>query len=403
MGKSYSRPFDGIRVVDLSQGLAGPACAMLLAAHGAEVVKVEPPEGDWVRALGTRHGEQSGHAMAVNRGKRSIALDLKAPEGLEVAWRLIARADVVIESFRPGGAARLGLDYEAVRARNARALYVSISGFGRTGPYAARAATDMVGQAHSGMMSLTRDGDGRPQKIGFVLVDSVCALFAFQAVATSLYARESEGRLIDVSLMQSAAALIAPKIVESHLEGASARPLNVPGGSYRTRDGWIAITMMRESQYQALCRALGRPELAEDARFAGPEARADAADVLVPLIQEVVATRTTEDWLARLSAAGVLCNRINAVGDWLADEHVRAVEAAPMLAQAPVGAVPVPRIPGLPEAALANLAPEAPAIGAHAAEILAELGYSDAEAAALRAKGVVRAPAATGTRAAGGA
>ena len=400
MGASYERPFEGIRVADLSQGLAGPGCGLLLAAHGADVVKVEPPEGDWARTLGTRHGEHAALDMAVNRGKRSIALDLKSPGGRKVALNLIARADVVIESFRPGVAARLGLDYESVRACNPRALHVSISGFGRAGPYAARAATDTVGQAHSGIMSVNRDADGRPVKVGFVLVDTVTALFAFQAVATSLYARADRGRLIEVSLMQSAAALIAPKIVERHLEGESPRALNAPSGCYRTGDGWIAVTLIRESQYRALCQALGRPDLAGDARFADPALRADGAAVLVPIVEGIIATRTTADWLDRLAAAGVMCSRVNDIGDWLEDAHVQAVDAAPLLPQDPVGAVPLARIPGLPHAALANLAPEAPAIGAHGAEILADLGYSPAEIARLIAGGAVRVPARSGARAA---
>ncbi len=387
--RSYDRPFADIRVVDMSQGLAGPACGMLLAAHGASVVKIEPEKGDWSRGLGTRHGPHTALEMAVNRGKKSIALDLKSPDGVAVAHRLIDDADVVIESFRPGVADRLGVGYETARRSNPRLLYVSISGFGQKGPYAARSCTDMVGQAFSGIMSINRDEAGTPFKIGYIPVDTATSMYAFQAVSTSLYARGDEGRLIDVSLMQSAAAMIAPKIIESYLEGASPRPLNSPGGSYQTSDGWIAITLMREEQYQAICRVIGRPELATDPRFDNPEKRADALEVLAPMIRDVIRTKTSDEWIARLTAADVLCNRINEITDWLADPHVQAIDAAPRSAQNVVGAVPVPRIPGMTDAAFANLSRATPAIGEHGREVLAAVGYNTEQIESLIASGVL--------------
>lgn len=387
--RNYDRPFADIRVVDMSQGLAGPACGMLLAAHGASVVKIEPEKGDWSRGMGTRHGPHSALEMAVNRGKRSIALDLKSPDGVAVLHRLFEDTDVVIESFRPGVADKLGVGYESVRKINPRTLYVSISGFGQQGPYAERSSTDMVGQAFSGMMSINRDEAGTPFKIGYIPVDTSTSMYAFQAVSTSLYARGDEGRLIDVSLMQSAAAMIAPKIIESYLEGTAPRPLNAPGGSYQTSDGWIAITLMREEQYQAICKAIGLPELATDPRFDNPEKRADALDQLAPMIREVILTRATDEWIERLTAADVLCNPINEITDWLGDPHVQAVDAAPLLAQNGVGAVPVPRIPGMTDAAFANLSPATPAIGEHGRQILAEIGYSADRIEAMIASGVL--------------
>lgn len=390
--RSYDRPFAGIRVVDMSQGLAGPACGMMLAAHGASVIKIEPPTGDWSRGLGTRHGHHTAMAMSVNRGKKSIALDLKQTDGVAVVHRLFKDADVIIESFRPGVADRLGVGYETAREMNPRALYVSVSGFGQAGPYADRSSTDTVGQAFSGMMSMNRDESGVPFKIGYVPVDTAASMYAFQAVATSLYARGEEGRLIDISLMQAAAATIAPKIVESYLEGGSPRPLNVPAGSYQTSDGWIAITLMREEQYQAICHAIGRPELATDPRFDNPEKRADTIDQLTPMIREVIFTRTSDEWLTQLTEANVLCNKINDIDDWLADPHVQAVDAAPLVAQNVVDAIPIPRLPGMTDAAFANLSASTPATGEDGREVLTDLGYRTDQIDAMAAAGVLCLP-----------
>ena len=386
---SYERPFAGIRVVDMSQGVAGPGCGMLLAAHGADVIKIEPPQGDWIRALGTPRGDLSPMALAFNRGKRGVALDLKNPRGRDAALRMIDRADIAIQSARPGAAERLGLGYEQARARNPRLLYVSVSSYGREGPYAQRPGTDTVLQAWSGLMAINRDDAGRPRRVGFVLVDTATALYAFQAAATALYARRGEGRRIDVSLMQGAAALLAPKLVEAALEGAAPRPPNPPAGAYRTSDGWIAVTLVRESHYAELCAALGRPELATDPRFDTGTKRADRLDELTALVAAAIAERTTAEWLATMGAAGVLCSPINAPSEWLADEHVRAAAAAPAFDQPGIGSVPVPRLPGLPAAAHANLAAPAPHIGEHTEAVLAEHGYAPAEIAALRATGAL--------------
>ena len=286
---AYDRPFAGIRVVDMSQGVAGPGCGYLLAAHGAEVVKIEPPAGDWLRGLDPRHGDHSAMSLAVNRGKRGVALDLKHPRGRAAALRLLDRADVAIQSARPGGMARLGLDYDSVRARNERLLYVSVSSYGSRGPYADRAGTDTVLQAWSGLMAVNRDADGRPRRVGFVLVDCATAMYAFQTAAAALFARRGgAGRHIEVDLMQGAAALLAPKLAEAHLQGGAMRSPNAPAGAYRARDGWIAVTLVRESHFAGLCRVLGRPELAVDPRFDTGEKRAEREAELREIVAAVL-------------------------------------------------------------------------------------------------------------------
>jgi crotonobetainyl-CoA:carnitine CoA-transferase CaiB-like acyl-CoA transferase len=384
------RPFAGLRVLDATQGLAGPYCAMLLAQHGARVIKVEPPEGDWSRGIGTRHGDATALSIAANRGKASLVVDMKRPGAAAALRRVAARCDVFLESFRPGVADRLGLGHAALSADNPRLVYASISGYGADGPYAQRAGTDTVLQAFSGMMALNRDGDGRPNRVGFLVVDSLTALYAFQAVSVALYARlaGAGGRHLQLSLMQSAAAFLAPKLVEHALEGDDARPLNVPAGGYRTRDGWIAVTLSRESHFPALCRAIDRPDLADDPRHASFQSRADHQVALKAQIARTLETRDTADWLERFAAHEVMANPVSTLGDWVADPHVQAVGAASRIDLPGVGTIAWPAIPGVsridahePRAAWAR-------IGEGGVEALRELGFEEAAISELRAAGV---------------
>ncbi len=388
--------YAGLRVLDLGQGVAAPYCAMLLAMHGAEVVKLEPLAGDWSRGLGTQYGDHTAMSAHYNRGKRSLALDLKAPAAREIAASLAARADIVIEGFRPGVAARLGLGYEELRARNARLLYVSVSGFGQEGPYAALPCTNSVAQAFSGLMSVNLGNDGMPHRVGAIIIDTITGLYAAQALGVALYTRErrGEGRLIEVSLAQCAAAMLGHKLAEHALEGGSPRQLNVPTGAYRTRDGWIMVALVREEQYGRLVGALGRPDLAEDPRFADFAARAAHASVLIDILGRVIAGETTETWLARLRAADILADRVNGFDDWLADPHVVATGGAVRVEQPGVGNFPTPRTPGIPPPIDAAMSP-APRIGEHGAAILAEIGFDAAAIARLSSENILFIPKAS--------
>ena len=232
------RPYAGLRVLDLTQGVAGPHCAFLLAQHGADVVKIEPPGGDWGRGIGKRHGPYSAFFLQVNRGKRSLALDLKQAEAQRAAAALAARADIVLEAFRPGVTARFGLDYETVRAANPRVLYLSVTGYGQHGPWSDRPLTDSIAQAVTGMMVMNRDKDGLPQRVGMIAIDVMTGLYAFQALSTALYARAVQGapgRHIDIGLQQSAGAFMAAKMLEYHLEGPEPQKVGSPVGGLRDR------------------------------------------------------------------------------------------------------------------------------------------------------------------------
>src|SRR5258707_966387 len=225
-GMSYDAPFAGLKVVDLSQGIAGPYCAILLAQHGAEVIKVEGiGEGDWARTLGTRYGTHSAFSIVGNLGKKSIAVDLKSEAGKQVVWRLLKGADVFLEGFRPGVIKRLGFDYDSIAAREPRLLYVSISGFGQTGPLSARPAMDPLLQAYTGLMNENRGEDGIPHRVPVIVVDMSTALYAFQALSAALYARRDQprGRYIHVSLMQAAAPLQSIRLMAGHLDGGTIR------------------------------------------------------------------------------------------------------------------------------------------------------------------------------------
>lgn len=388
---SYEKPYAGLKVVDASLGIAGPHCGMLLALYGADVVKIEPLFGDWVRPLGTTYGDHSALSIAYGRGKRSVALDLKSPDGAKIAHRLARDADVFIESFRPGVADRLGLGYAALKATNPRLLYVSVSGFGQTGPSANLPCTDLVAQAFSGLISINTGADGIPHRVGFTVVDVLTGLYAFQAVAPALAARAeaTEGRHIDVSLMQSAAAVQAAKIAEHYLEGGTPPAFNPPAGSYATADGWIVVTQVKEAHFRRICQALDRPELADDGRFADFERRVRHADELVETIRQVILTRTTADWMARFGAVDVLANPVYDYGEWLDHPQVRAVAAAPMVNQPGIGPVPVPNIPGQAPIQDGDPLHVAPAIGEHSREILTGLGYDAAAIDALARDGAV--------------
>jgi crotonobetainyl-CoA:carnitine CoA-transferase CaiB-like acyl-CoA transferase len=386
--------YSGLKVLDLGQGIAAPYCAMLLAMHGAEVIKIEPIAGDWSRGLGTAYGDHTAMSAHYNRGKQSLALDLKAPAGRDIALSLARRADILVENNRPGALDRLGLGYDALRTDNPRLLYVSISGFGQEGPYANLPCTDSVAQAFSGLAALNIGNDGAPHRVGAIIIDTLTGLYAAQALGVALYARERRGigRRIAVSLAECGAAILGQKLAEHVLENGAPRVLNVPTGAYRTRDdGWVMIALIREGDFTRLVGALGRPDLAADPRYADFAARAEHAAPLFETMRASVAMQATADCLARLRAADVLADRINGFDDWLADPHIAATGGAVPVDQPGMGSFKVPRTPGVPPDADRDLAPS-PRIGEHGRAVLAGLGYREADIERLVAERAVRLP-----------
>ncbi|MGE0287987.1 MAG: CaiB/BaiF CoA transferase family protein [Bradyrhizobium sp.] len=391
LSPTHEAPYRGLRVLDLGQGIASPYCAMLLGVYGADVIKVEPPEGDWSRFLGTTYGNHTTLSAVYNRGKRSLCLDMKHPDGVAIAKRLASDSDVLIEGFRPGVAARLGLGYEELSRDNPGLIYLSISGFGQSGPYSKRPGSDSVAQAFSGLVSVNPGNDGLPHRIGTTVSDVVTGVYAFQAIATTLFARMATGtgRWIDVNLAQSTAALLGHKVAEHVLEGGVPRALNVPAGTYQCSDGWMMVTLVNEAQYKRLCGAIGRDDLAADPRFADFARRADSADALIPQLREVFRAQPAEVWLARLHAADVIAERIHNPGEWLRSPHVEATRAAVRQDTPGVGPVFSPRTPGIASLSEDHLCP-APDIGQDSVAVLLEAGYDRAVIDDLIKAGAVR-------------
>jgi crotonobetainyl-CoA:carnitine CoA-transferase CaiB-like acyl-CoA transferase len=390
---SYDAPFAGLKVVDLSQGIAGPYCAMLLAQHGADVIKVEGiGEGDWARTLGTRYGSHSAFSIIGNLGKRSIAVDLKSEAGKQVVWRLLKDADVFLEGFRPGVIGRLGFDYDSMAAREPRLLYLSISGFGQSGPLAERPAMDPVLQAYTGLMIENRGEDGIPHRVPVIVVDMSTALYAFQALSAALYARRDEtaGRYIDVSLMQAATALQSIRLMACHLEGGTMKPGGAPGGVFKIADGWMSLVAINDRDWKNLCAVMEMAALANDPRFTTPASRLANSDALYAIMRPVFAAEPWLVWTKRLTNARLMHERLNSYAEFLEQPQVRKTGLIQWLSQAGFNRpVPVPALPGMLAQADGTPRGTAPVTGQHTAAILAEHGFSAGEIESLLAQGTV--------------
>ena len=390
---SYEAPFAGLKVVDLSQGIAGPYCAGLLAQNGADVLKIEPTGGgDWSRGLGRVYGDNTAYLIPANIGKRSVALDLKSEAGIEALWRLIKDADVFIEGFRPGVIGRLGFGYEAVAAVNPRIIYLSVSGFGQTGPFAERPAMDPVLQAFTGLTLENKGEDGVPHRVPVIPVDMTTAMFAFQAVSAALYARREEvvGKYIDVSLMQGAALLQSVRMMGSYLEGGEILQGAAPSGIFRCADGWINITVVRPFEWIAFCKSIGREDLPADPRFLARDDRIANSDALYAIVRPIVAALTNEQLSAMLTEARIMHERLNTYADFLAHEHTRATGVIAWLSQPGVPQkVPLANIPGAPPLIDGTPRAHSPTLGEHTAEVLRQHGYTDQQIREFAATGAV--------------
>jgi len=387
----YHAAFAGMKVIDLTGGVAGPSCAMMLGQHGADVIKVETPHagGDWSRILGRTYEDHSAFSIYGTMGKRSVALDLKTPEGKEVLWRLIKGADVFMEGLRPGTMDRLGFGYDAVSAREPGILYYSISGFGQTGPLAARPAMDPVLQAFIGIVNENRgEHDNHPHRIAISLIDMFTGLLGFQAIATSLYVRREQtvkkGRYLEASLMQGGAMLSVIRMIAQYLERGQAQRTSMPNGVFDTEDGQLNITMVRPTDWPTFCDAIQRNDLLEDPRFSTHAARGKNLDELYTVIRPIFKTWKTADIAKRFTERNLMNGKVNTYEEFLREEQVAATGIISWLTQPGVPEpIPMPNIPGLPPLESGTKRAHAPRLGEHTREVLTEYGYSDAEIAAL--------------------
>jgi len=400
-------PLDGITVLDLSQGAAGPTCGMHLGDLGADVIKVEPPGGEWGRGLGPPFvAGVAASFLGMNRNKRGVVVDLKQPGGDEVILRLAERCDVALESFRPGVADRLGIGYEAMSGRNGRLVYASISAFGQEGPWRDRPGVDGIAQAMSGIMSVTGTADGPPVKVGVPAADMAGGAFTSQAVLAALLARERTGRgqRVDVSLLDS---LLAFQVVplsmyladgRPPLRLGSAAPYAAPNEAYRTSDGHVMVAAYTPTRWPALCTAMGMPELAGDPRFDTNEKRVVARRDLTAVLEPVFCTRTTREWIEILDRLDVLCGPLLDYPSLMAEEHVAGSSAVVTVEHPAVGAIRSTAAPGrFSETTAAAGRPPPVFPGEDTTAVLHDHGFTHDEIRMLLERGIVHDPAREGS------
>ena len=380
-------PLHGVRVLDLTGVVSGPFATMFLADQGADVLKIEPVGGDITRrsrATIDKSGEFSALFISSNRGKRSLAIDVKSEAGREVLAKLVRDTDVLVQNFRPGTMERLGLGADELRARHPRLIYVSISGVGETGPYVKKRVYDPIIQGLSGFADIqSQPVTNRPQMIRTIVCDKTTAVMTAQAVAAALYAREKTGQgdHIKVAMLDVMIAYLWPEGMMQYTvvgaETTAADPNDRPDLVFKTSDGYITCGTISDSEWQGFCRATGDPALAADARFATPSARSVNATARINKMQEYISQHTTAEWLERLDAADVPCAPILRRGDIIHNEQVVARDLITELEQPKVGRVRQPMPAARFEVNASAIGGPAPRIGEHSRQVLRELGYDD--------------------------
>jgi len=392
-------PLAGIRVLDLTRVLAGPFCSMSLGDMGAEVIKIEEPgKGDDTRGWPPFAGGEATYFLSVNRNKKSLTLNMKATEGQEILRKLVARSDVMLENFRPGTMERLGFGYDSLRRLNPRLIYCSISGFGESGPEASRPGYDLIVQGESGIMDLTGFSDGPPVKVGNSIADLVAGIAAAQGITLALLARQrsGKGQKVEIGMLDVMASLLTYQAgLYWNAGGRPARrgnqhPSIVPYEVFQAKDAYLTLGVANNSLWERCCRAIGRAEMAQDPRFDSEANRVAHRGELIPLLNEVFATRPVDEWLKRLEDAGVPAGRIKSVAEVCESAHLKARGMAVRLSHPKAGGITVMGVPiRLWDTPGAASAPP-PLLGQHTDEILTRLlRLPKARVEHLRAAGVV--------------
>ena len=401
------QPLEGIRVLDLTRILAGPYCTMMLGDLGADVIKVERPiHGDDSRGWGPpfvgepsgRHPGEAAYFLATNRNKRSITVDLKSAEGQEIVRRLACISDVVVENFRGGTLERMGLGYDDLRDLNPRLVYCSISGYGRTGPYADRPGYDFIIQAEGGMMGITGPAEGQPYRVGIPIVDITTGMFASTAVLAALRARDltGEGQYVDMSLLDSQVAVLT-NVASNYLVGGqgprrlgNAHPNITPYEAFRARDKWFALAAGNERQWAILCNVIERPDLKDDPRFANNSSRVANRAALREVLDVAFSVRDAAEWLAEFREAGLPCGPINTVPEVFQHPQAEARGLVQAAEHPTAGTVQFPGFPYKFSGTPAAIRRPPPRLGEHTEEVLRDLlDYTAEEISAFREREVV--------------
>ncbi len=394
-------PLAGLTVLDLSRVLSGPYCTMLAADMGARVIKIEHPErGDDTRAWGPPfHGGESTYYLSVNRNKESVALDFKRAEGRQILDALIAKADVLVENFRPGTLDRLGLDYATLAARQPSLICVSISGFGQTGPRRLEPGYDAVAQAEGGLMSITGDPNGPAVRLGVAIADIAAGMFAFQGMLLALLARASSGKgqHVDVSLLDSVAALLTYQASRFLTTGESPeragnRHLTIaPYDTFDAADGVLVLAVGNDQQWQRFCAVLGLASLASDTRFSTNASRVVNYDLLRPQLARTINTQALDALVSALRGAGVPCGAVRSVGDALTDPQIIARQMIETIDHPALGPLKMLGIPVKLSSNPGVIRRHPPRLGEHTSDVLADdLGVARARISELESNGVVR-------------
>jgi crotonobetainyl-CoA:carnitine CoA-transferase CaiB-like acyl-CoA transferase len=390
---------EGIRVLDVTQVMAGPFCTMMLADLGAAVIQVEPPAGDSTRQMPGACGTDSPSFNAVNRGKRSVVLNLKHAEGRGIFARLARASDIVVENYRPGVMTALGLDYPVLSAANPRLIYASISGYGQTGPQRGKGGFDLIAQGVAGIMSITGAADGPPVKAGVPITDLGAGLFALIGILAALEHRHRTGvgQYIDTSLVDAGVALSVWEATE-YFSGrgvptalGSAHRMNAPYQAIRCADGYITLGAANERLFRRLANLLGHSEWGDDVAFADNASRVRNRAALAERIEAITATRSRAHWLALLESNDIPCGPINDYSEVFADPQVLAREMVVETDHPALGRIRALGSPIKMSATPPNVTRRAPQLGEHTSEVLAEAGFSSEEIATLRGVGAISA------------
>jgi crotonobetainyl-CoA:carnitine CoA-transferase CaiB-like acyl-CoA transferase len=387
------RLLDGVRVLDLSRVMSGPFCTAMLADLGAEVIKIEMPgAGDDSRHFGPFRDGESAYFMLLNRGKKSMTLNLKSDRGREILLALAQSSDVVIENFRPGVAHRLGIDYAALAALNPGLVYASISGFGQSGPLAGRPAYDLVVQAMSGLMDVTGQRDGPPTAIGESMADVCAGMFAAWGISTALFARErtGKGRHLDIAMLDSMFSMMLTVLgLQLYSDRAPGRvgsrhPVTYPVDAFAASDGHVVMVVSSDRAFGAFCKAIGEPALGQDARFRTNADRNAHEDALRAIIEAWTGERTSDEIVAVMDEAGIPAAPVLSVGDIADSDHIASREMISTVEHATLGAIPLVHQPVRFSGAERSFQRPPPGLGEHTRELLATLlGLGDAEIEAL--------------------